>query len=92
MADNKREQLETAQQTHRIPGKDELANISTSDLEAIIGEMFLDAESNNEKLNELLEEYETRDGVPHVDVEAAWERFKRDYRGQGEIYLTSDSD
>ena len=91
MADNKPEQIEIAQQTRRIPGKDELANISTSDLEALIGEL-LDAGTNYEKLNELLEEYETRDGVPHVDVGAAWERFKRDYMGQGETYLTSDGD
>ena len=72
--------------------KKDFSNMSTEELEDLIGDLLLDNDANYELVNELLEAYEKREGVPNIDVDAAWERFKQDYSGQGEIYLTEDAD
>jgi hypothetical protein len=77
---------------YSVSRNESFTNISTNDLENIIGCLLLDNNSDYELMNELLEVYEKRDGVPEIDTDAAWERFNRDYSGQGEIYLTEDAD
>lgn len=66
--------------------------ISTRDLEVLIGEVLLDDDADHVFLSELLEVYDKREGVPDIDVDAAWSRFVCDHMGQGEIYLTDDPD
>ena len=67
-------------------------DISTEELEDLIGDMLLDNNADLKLVDELLEAYGEREGVPDIDVGAAWARFQRDYSGQGEIYLTDDAD
>lgn len=77
---------------YSVSRNDGFSSISTEELENLIGNLLLDSNADYELMNELLEVYETRDGVPEIDIDAAWERFTRDYSGQGEIYLTEDAD
>jgi len=68
------------------------SSISTEELEKLIGDLILEKNADYELIDELLEEYGKREGVPEIDVDAAWERFVSDYSGQDEIYLTEDAD
>ena len=69
-----------------------LGGISTGDLENIIGDVFFEEDIDVELLDTLLVIYSKRDDAPAVDVSAARERFRRDYIGQGEFYLTEGAD
>ena len=75
-----------------VSKNDSINNMSTEELENLISKISLDKNADYKLVNELLEIYNKREGVPDIDVNAAWERFKRDYSGQGEIYLTEDAD
>ena len=84
MSDNRRD--------YSVSQKESFCNVSTDELETLIGDLLLGNNTDYKLLGELLEIYEKRDGVPDIDVDAAWETFKCDYMGQGEIYLTEDAD
>ena len=68
------------------------SELSTKELEMLIGDAFFEDEIDVELLEGLLDIYNNRSDVPAVDVDAAWERFNRDYAGSDEIYLTEDAD
>jgi hypothetical protein len=69
-----------------------LNNINIVELENLIYNVFSEDEINVELLDELLDIYDKHDDVPAVDVNAALERFKRDFINQGETYLTEDAE
>jgi len=68
------------------------SDLSTEELEELIGDAFFEDPIDIDLLDELHKAYDKREGVPKVDVDAAWQTFQRDYLGQGEIYLTEDAD
>jgi hypothetical protein len=84
MSDNRRD--------GSVSRNESFSNVSTEDLGNLIGSLLLDNNADYKLLSELLDVYEKRGGVPDIDVDAAWEVFKQDYMGQGETYLTEDSD
>jgi len=68
-----------------------LSKLSTEELEALIEEIFFNGDSDFSDIRGILDIYSSREGVPVMDVDAAWETYKRDYMGQSEIYLTEDA-
>jgi len=66
--------------------RERYSGFNTEQLEELIGGLITGDNPDLELLDELLEIYGGREGVPEIDVGAAWERFIRGYSGQGEIY------
>ena len=70
-----------------IYNNERYSNQGREELENLISDL-LAGDTDYKLMNELLEIYSKHEGVPEIDVDAAWDRFKRNHMGQGEIYLT----
>ena len=67
-------------------------SISNEALEDLIGDIFMEDDIDVDLLEDLLEVYKKRVDLPNSDINAALERFKRDYIGNEEAYLTEDAE
>jgi len=68
------------------------SDLRSEDIEKLVDGIFAEDDIDVELLDELLEIYDKLDDVPTIDTDAALERFKSDYIGQDEIYLTENAD